>query len=102
MQATVEVVACGFQLLSLCHKKVGRDDAAVANDIQLTLVEDTGGNGAKNEFLAVEDDGMTSVGTAGKTCHDVVFGSEDIDDFSFSFVAEYDAQQGVNFSLFHF
>ena len=102
MQTAAEVVACGFQLFGFSHEQVGGNHTSVADDIQFTFVEDAGRNGAKNELLAAEDDGVAGIGASGETCYDIVARGEHIDDFSFTFVAENDAQEGVHFTLFHF
>ena len=51
--------------------------------------------------IAVEDDGVASVGAACETRYDVILWSEYINNLSFTFVAEDDAEEGVYFSLFH-
>ena len=91
VQAAFEVVAGSFQFAGLLHEKVGGDDAAVADDVQLALVEDARGDGAEHKLLAIEDDGVTGIGATGEAGYNVVFGGEDINDLTFSFVAEDDA-----------
>ena len=101
VESVGQCVACGLQFLCFCHEEVGRNDAAVSDDVHFAFVKDAGGNGAKHELLSFKNDGVTCVGTAGETSHHVVARSEIVNHFSFAFVAEHDAEQGINFSLFH-
>ena len=101
VQPLPEVVAGGFQLAGFLHEEVGRDDAAVANDVELALVEDSAGNAAEHELLSLEDDGVSGVRTACKACNNVVPGCEHVHHLAFSFVAEDDAEQGIYFTFFH-
>lgn len=101
VESAAEVIAGSFQFLCFLHEEIGRDDTSVADDVDFSFIEDARWNGAQDEFLAVENDGVSSIGTAGETCYDIVAWGEDIDDFSFSFIAEDDAQQGVNLTLSH-
>ena len=88
VQALSERVAGILQFASLGHEEVGGNDAAVANDVDFTLVKDSGGDGAEHEFFAIEDDGVAGVRAARKACHYIVARSEIIHHFTFAFVAE--------------
>ena len=101
VQTALQIVASLLQFHGLCHEQVGSDDAAVADDVQFALVEDTRGDAAEDELLALEDDGVSGIWTAGKTCHNVVAWGEYVYNLTFAFVAEDDAQEGINFSFCH-
>ena len=99
VQALRQAVASGLQLVGLLHEEVRCDDAAIAYDVQLILVENTGGNAAEHELFAFKYDGMSGIGATGKTGDHIIARSKIVDDFAFSFVAENDAEQGIDFSL---
>ena len=101
VEARGDVVAGGFEFAGFCHEEVGRDDAAVAYDVRFAFIEDARRNGAQHEFLSVEDNGVAGVGASGKAGDYVVARREEIHDLAFAFVAENNAQQGINFSLCH-
>ena len=50
---------------------------------------------------AVKFKGVSSIGTALKTCHHVVVGSEHINYFAFSFVAPLEAQENIYFAHYN-
>ena len=102
VEPAVQVVACRFKLLGLGHEEVWSDDASVADDVELPLVENARGDAAQDELLAIEDDGVAGVWTACEACHYVVFGCEDVHHLAFAFVSEDDAQQGIHFSFCHY
>ena len=91
VQTALEVVAGAFQFHGLGHEEVGGNDTTVADDVQLALVEDARGDAAEHELLAFEDDGVSGIGTTGKSCHNVVAWGEYVYNLTFSFVAEDDA-----------
>ena len=101
VQAVGDGVAGRLQFLRFAHEEVGRNDAAVADDIDFIFVEDAGGNGTKHKLLSIEDDGVSGIGAAGKTRHEVVLGREEIDHLSLALVAEDDAEEGIYFSFCH-
>ncbi len=96
-----ELVASGFELMSLSHEEVGSNDATITYDVHLTLVEYARGNGTQHEFLTVEDNGVAGVGATGETCYHVVTGGEIVHHLALAFIAENDAEQGIYFSFSH-
>ena len=102
VQAVGELVARSLQFARFGHEEVGRNDAAVADNIDFAFVEDTRGNRTEHKFLALKDNGVASVGAAGEACHYVVSGREEIHYFTLAFVAEDDTEECINFSLCHF
>ena len=101
VKALRKLVAGSFELVSLSHEKVGRNDAAVADDVYLSLVENARGNGTQHEFLTIEDDGVAGVGAACEASYYVVAGGEEVHHFALAFIAENDAKQGIYFSFSH-
>ena len=101
VEAGGDVVAGGLEFAGFCHEEVGRDDATVAYDVDFAFIEDARRNGAQHEFLSVEDNCVAGVGTSGKAGDYIVARREEIHDLAFAFVAENNAQQGINFSLCH-
>ena len=99
VQTLRQAVACSLQFVGFLHEEVRCNDAAVAYDVQLTLVENAGGNAAEHEFLAFKNNGMSGIGATGKTGDHIIARSKIVDDLAFSFVAENDAEQGIDFSL---
>ena len=102
VEAFSQGISSSLEFMSFSHEEVGSDDAAVADDVDFLFVEDTRRNGAEHEFLAIEDDGVSGVRAASKTSYHVIVRGEEIHHFSFAFVAEDDAQQGVYFSCCHY
>ena len=90
-----------FELAGLNHKKVGGNHTAVADDIDLALIEYSGGNGPEYKFFSVKNDGMSGIGTAGKAGHYIVTRCKEIHHLTLAFVTEDNAQQGINFSFRH-
>ena len=91
VQAALDVVAGGLQFLGFGHEQVGCNDASVADDVDFPCVEDSRGNAAEHILLPVEDDGVSCIGTTGKTGDNVIARCEYVHDFAFSFVSENDA-----------
>ena len=101
VQTLLQIVTCGFQLLGFSHEKVWSYHTSVANDVEFAFIKYSRGNATQYELLALKDDGMPSVGAACKSGHNIVFGSEHVHYFSFSFISENNAQQGIHFSFCH-
>ena len=91
VQTALEVVAGSLQLLGFLHEEVGSNDAAIANDVELAFIKDAARNAAEHKLLAFKDDGVSGVRSSGETRHDIILRCKHIYDFTFSFVAEYDA-----------
>ena len=99
METALEVVSCSLKFLSLSHKQVGSNHTAVADDIELTLIEYTAGDAAEHELLTFEYNGVSGIRTACKTGYDIILGGETVDDLTFTFVTKNNAQEGIHFSF---
>ena len=73
--------------VDLFEEAGGVEHDAVADDAHLAGMKDTGRHHMQDVFLAVYDDGMARVVAALETDHHIHFGSEQIDDLAFAFVA---------------
>lgn len=82
----LEVDARGLEFACLLGEENGVEHDARADDVDLAVLEDAGGDRAENEFLSVELKGVSGVGTALETGDYVVAGSQDIDNLAFAFV----------------
>mmetsp|Transcript_23520 Transcript_23520/g.49756 ORF Transcript_23520/g.49756 Transcript_23520/m.49756 type:complete len:616 (-) Transcript_23520:291-2138(-) len=71
------------------------DDDAVADDAGGLLVEDAGGEEVEFVLLALDDDGVSGVGSSGDTGADVVFLRQHIDQLSLPLVAPLTPQYDV-------
>lgn len=82
-----DVVSAGGQCFGFLLEEYGVEYDTVADDVDFTTLEYARGYGAEHIFLAVEFQRMAGIRAALETGDDVVFRSENIDDFAFAFVA---------------
>jgi len=54
MKTLLQGVTTGLQGLGLLHEEVGSEDNAIADDVNLTTLENTRGDGAEHILLAIE------------------------------------------------
>ena len=101
VQAIYERIARRFKFARFVHKEIRRDYATITDDIQLAIIKNTGRDRPQNEFLSFKYNGVPCIGAAGESSYDVVAWRKIVDDLSFSFIAEDNAQQSINFSLCH-
>ena len=66
---------------------IGSITTPLPDDIYGTLVENTRRNGMQHVLDTIELESMPRVGPSLKACNDIVVLSEDIHDFTFSFVS---------------
>jgi hypothetical protein len=90
-QRDVRKTALFLQSIYLFHQYVWVDHDAIAEDAYFALVEHSGRNEANDSFLPVDDQGMTGVVTALKPHDDIGLLGEQVDHFSFAFIAPLNA-----------
>ena len=73
--------------VDLFEEAGGVEHDAVADDAHLAGMKNTGRHHMQDVLLSVNDDGMARVVAALETDHHIHFGSEQIDDLAFAFVA---------------
>ena len=69
----------------------------VADDVLATFAENTGGNAPNHETFAVEMQGVSGIGTALETGDSRIASSQDIYNFTFTFIAPLEAENDINF-----
>ena len=92
-----EVVAARGERLGLLAEKNGVEHHAAAYDVLLAALKNTRRNRAQDVFLTVEFQRMTGIGTALKTCHDLVGRGQHVDDLAFAFVSPLQSEDDVHF-----
>ena len=91
-QYAVKVYAVGFEVGGLTAEEYGVEHYAVAYYVcDRTFGENARGNRAEYVLVPVELKGVPGVGTALEAGHDVVVGSENVNNFTFTFVAPLEA-----------
>ena len=85
------------QFLCFSHEKKWIEHNTIANDIDLTTLEDTGWNGTEHILLSVEFKGMTSIRTALESGNNIVVGGQYIHHLAFSLVAPLETEQYIYF-----
>ena len=73
--------------VDLGQQDLGVNDAAVADHGVGALVHDAGGDLVERELLAVRDDGVAGVGTAGVAADDVKVAGDEVGDLALALVA---------------
>ena len=101
VQTLLQLVTTGLQCLGLFHEQVGSQHHAIADDVYLTALEDTGRNRTQHILLTFELQGVACIGTALKTSYHIILWGQHVNHLSFTFVAPLQTQQDVNFSLIH-
>jgi hypothetical protein len=76
-----------LELVDLLEQDAGIDDAPGPDDADRAGIEDSGGDVAEGEALAVADDRVAGVRTALVAAHDVGPLREEVDNLSLAFVA---------------
>jgi hypothetical protein len=75
------------QAVDFALKNDGIDHDTVPDDVDRILVENPRWNRSQNVFDAVKFQSVSRVRAALETRNDVVFGGQDVNNFSFAFVA---------------
>lgn len=96
-QNLLEVYTRSLQGFCLLAEENRIKNHSVADEIRLSALENSGGDGTQYVFLSVKFEGMACVRPSLETRYGIVAGSKDIHDLTFSFVAPLEAEQNVNF-----
>lgn len=83
--------ALAFEGGDFLAKADGVEDDAVADDVLLTRPENAGGDEMEDVFFAFDDDSVSCVGAALAANDKIGIFGEQVDDFSFSFIAPLEA-----------
>ena len=86
-QAVGELDVALFEALDFLDESEWVDDDAVGDDALFPRAQDAGGDEVKDEFLLADFDRMSGIVAALGADDDIGFLGEDVDDFSFSFIA---------------
>lgn len=86
----VDVVT--VELLELVEHSLDVDDDSVAEDVDTLVVEYSAWKQVEGVLLFIDDDGVTGISASVESSADVVFFSEEIDKFSFTFVTPLGAE----------
>ncbi len=87
VQARLKLVSALGQLLGLAHKEVGGQHHAIADDIDLATLENSGGNAAEHIFLALEFQGVAGIGSTLKAGNHVIVGREYVYDLTLALIS---------------
>ena len=94
-------MAALFQCLGFIHEEIGSQHHTIANDIDLTSLEDTRGDRAQHVLLAFELQRVAGIRTALKTGNNIILRGQHVDHLTFTFIAPLQSQQDINFTLIH-
>src|SRR5690606_8118778 len=89
-----------LERVQLAFKDDGVDHHAVTDEVKRVFIENSRRDCVQDILLPIEFERMTSVGTALETGDEVVFRTEYIDYFSFTFVAPLQTQKHINLHSF--
>jgi len=87
VQARLKLVSALSQLLGLAHKEVGGQHHAIADDIDLATLENSGGNAAEHIFLALKLQGVAGIGSTLKAGYHVIVGREYVYDLTLALIS---------------
>ena len=92
------VAGLGLDVADLVHQDDGVNHHAVADDIDGTFAENTGGNGVQHESLSVKTEGMSRVGATLEARDHFVIRGQHIDHLAFAFVSPLETENDVYFA----
>ena len=101
MQTALEVVSALLKILGLLHEEVGSEHYAIADDVNLTSLENARRDAAEYILLALKLESVACIRTALETCDHIILRGEDINNLALTFVAPLQSEQDVNFSFVH-
>ena len=101
MQTALEVVSALLKILGLLHEEVRGEHYAIADDVNLTSLENARRDAAEYILLAFKLKCVACIRTALKTCDHIILRGEDVNNLALTFVAPLQSEQDVNFSFVH-
>ena len=90
------------QSTSLFQERERIEHDAIADDAAATGAQHAAGHELQNKFLAVDDDGVAGVVSAGVTGYNREVFRENVDDLAFAFIAPLGANNHRGFAFFQF
>ena len=101
MQAALQLVTTLLQRLSLVHEEIGSKYHTVTDNVHLSTLENTRGDGTKHVLLAFELQRMSGIGASLEAGYNVILWGQNVDHLSFTFIAPLQSEQDVNLTLIH-
>ena len=87
VETLLQGMAGGFEGFGFGLEQRRVEHHAVADDVHLVALEDSGRYGTEHIFLSFEFKGMSRIGTSLETGNDIVAGSQYVNDFPLAFIA---------------